>query len=71
MAVARRTTTSLNARRGHGGRRAARIHRMDFIQTPSWMLAISAAMMLFQFAWWVIVLVILFRIWGKVRHLPG
>jgi hypothetical protein len=44
---------------------------MDVIQPPSWMLAITAAMTLFQFAWWVIVIVMLFRIWRKVRHLPG
>jgi hypothetical protein len=40
-------------------------------QPPSWMLAVSAGMALFWFAWWVIVLVMLFRIWRKVRHLPG
>ncbi|HEX7795505.1 MAG TPA: hypothetical protein VF456_14185 [Vicinamibacterales bacterium] len=44
---------------------------MDILQPPSWMLAINAAMILFQFAWWGIVLVMLFRIWRKVRHLPG
>jgi hypothetical protein len=41
---------------------------MDFQPAPFLLLAPIAAL---QFAWYVGVIVLLFKIWRKVKHLPG
>lgn len=42
--------------------------RMDFQPAP---LMLVAPLVALQFAWYVGVMVLLFKIWGKVRHLPN
>jgi hypothetical protein len=44
---------------------------MDIVQPPMWVSLISVGMMVFQLAWWIGVTVMLFKIWQKVKHLPG
>jgi membrane protein YdbS with pleckstrin-like domain len=44
---------------------------MDFAQPPIWISFASAFLFIFQLMWSVGVIVMLYRIWRKVKHLPG